>query len=241
MSKSCPGFPRARMSEVFGPPGCGKTTLMLASASEVTKFDGTVWYIDTMAQLSPAIPGVVRASEVGTFLIMNAGSVGELEQPILNAIAGNVDLVIVDALSALGGAARRERDATFVRTVNALMRRLTAALSGTNTAVVFVNTVMSRFVTEDLSSNANAPEPHPEGLGFTSHMYRRLRLAGGSDAIVDGVQEITATLVKDAMSASQGKSARYKVQGGLILNPATKQREPKRVTAPSRFDREDPI
>ena len=42
----CPGYPRRKITEIYGPESSGKTTLALAAVAQVQRAGGTVLYLD---------------------------------------------------------------------------------------------------------------------------------------------------------------------------------------------------
>jgi len=95
------GFPRGRISEIFGPESSGKTTLALQVVAEAQKAGGMAAYIDVEHALDP-----VYARKLGVDvdnLLVSQPDYGEQALEITNALitSGSIDVLVVDSVAAL--------------------------------------------------------------------------------------------------------------------------------------------
>ena len=147
------GIPRGFVAEFFGPFAGGKSSLCMKLAAGVTKGGGYVLWFDAEGSYVPewaARHGV----DNGKVIIVDSGQSGEfyLEQVESAATKGQVDLIVVDSVTAmvpkevletnLEKEARIGAGAKMM--TRALPRIVTAAKKG-NVAVVFVNQIRQKI------------------------------------------------------------------------------------------------
>ena len=95
------GFPRGRITEIYGPEASGKTTVCLHVIAEAQKKGGTAAFIDAEHALDPA-----RAKALGVNLdelLISQPDTGEQALEIAETLirSGAVDVVVVDSVAAL--------------------------------------------------------------------------------------------------------------------------------------------
>jgi recombination protein RecA len=139
------GIPRGRVTEVFGPEAAGKSTLCHHIIAEAQKSGGMAAYIDVEHALDPAY---ARACGVKLDdLLISQPDTGEQALEITEALvrSGAVDVVAVDSVAALVPRAEIEGEmgeahvGLQARLMSQALRKLTATISKTHTALVFVN------------------------------------------------------------------------------------------------------
>ncbi|MFZ5376798.1 MAG: recombinase RecA [Patescibacteria group bacterium] len=139
------GFPRGRIIEIYGPEASGKTTICLHAIAEVQKKGGVAAFIDVEHALDP-----VRAQKIGVNLddlLISQPDYGEQALEIAETLvrSGGVDVLIVDSVAALVPKSEIEGEmgdsqmGTQARLMSQAMRKLTAALSKTQTLMIFTN------------------------------------------------------------------------------------------------------
>lgn len=139
------GIPRGRITEIFGAEASGKTTLALHMVAEAQKLGGVAAYIDAEHALD-----VNYARKLGVNvdeLLISQPDTGEQALEIAEVLArsGAVDIIVVDSVAALVPKAELEGEmdeqqvGLQARLMSKAMRKLTAAIAKTNTAVVFIN------------------------------------------------------------------------------------------------------
>jgi recombination protein RecA len=139
------GVPRGRIIEVYGPESSGKTTLTLHIIAEAQRLGGVAAFIDAEHALDPQY-----ASRIGVRteeLLISQPDTGEQALEIVEVLvrSGAVDVVVIDSVAALVPKAEidGEMGDTHVglqaRLMSQAMRKLTAAISRSNTSVIFIN------------------------------------------------------------------------------------------------------
>jgi recombination protein RecA len=145
------GIPRGRVTEIFGPESSGKTTLCQHIVAETQKRGGNCAYIDMEHALDP-----VYAAKCGVdtdALYVAQPDTGEQALEIAETLirSGGVDVVVVDSVAALVPRAEIEGDmgdATMgmqARLMSQALRKLSAVIRQTNTAVVFTNQLRQKI------------------------------------------------------------------------------------------------
>ncbi len=139
------GLPRGRIVEIYGPESSGKTTLALHVVAEAQKMGGEAAFIDAEHALDP-----VYAANLGVdidSLLVSQPDDGEQALEITEYLArsGALDVIVVDSVAALVPKAEIEGEMgdSFVgvhaRLMSKALRKLTGAISKSNTVVIFIN------------------------------------------------------------------------------------------------------
>ena len=139
------GFPRGRVTEIYGPEASGKTTLCQHIVAEAQRLGGVCAYIDMEHALDPAY--AARCGVNVEDLYISQPDTGEQALEIAETLvrSGAVDVVVIDSVAALVPRAEIEGDmgdATMgmqARLMSQALRKLSGAIKQTNTAVVFTN------------------------------------------------------------------------------------------------------
>ncbi|WP_119672908.1 recombinase RecA [Deinococcus sp. RM] len=145
------GVPKGRITEIYGPESGGKTTLALAIVAQAQKAGGTCAFIDAEHALDPVY---ARALGVNTDeLLVSQPDNGEQALEIMELLvrSGAVDVVVVDSVAALTPRAEIEGEmgdslpGLQARLMSQALRKLTAILSKTGTAAIFINQVREKI------------------------------------------------------------------------------------------------
>ncbi len=169
------GIPRGRMTEVFGPESSGKTTLCQHVLAEAQRKGGTVAFIDVEHALDP---GYARACGVNVDeLLVSQPDTGEQALEITETLirSGGLDCVVLDSVAALVPRAEIEGEMgdSFVgiqaRLMSQALRKLTGAVSRSNTALVFTNQLR-----EKIGVMFGSPETTPGGRALKFYASVRL-------------------------------------------------------------------
>lgn len=149
------GVPRGRVIEVFGPEGGGKTTLALHILAEAQKNGGHVAFIDAEHALDPRLAASIGVDTAN--LYMSQPDSGEQAFYILDTLvrSGAFDVVVIDSVAALTPQAEIDgkmgeganQVGLHARLMSYALRRLTAAISKSNTSVIFINQLRSKINT----------------------------------------------------------------------------------------------
>jgi len=145
------GFPRGRVSEVYGPEASGKTTLALHCIAEAQKAGGTAAFIDAEHALDPR-----RAGNIGVDLdnlYISQPDSGEQALEIVETLirSGAIDIIVIDSVAALVPRAELEGemgDAVMgvqARLMSQALRKITGAISKSRTTVIFTNQIRMKI------------------------------------------------------------------------------------------------
>ncbi len=184
------GIPRGRIIEIFGPESSGKTTIALHIVAEGQRAGGTAAFIDAEHALDPAYAEAlgVRVDD----LYVSQPDTGEQALEITEALvrSGAIDVVVVDSVAALVPKAEIEGDmgdahvGLQARLMSQALRKLTGAVSKSNTIVIFINQLR-----EKVGVMFGNPETTPGGKALKFYASVRLdvrridALKNGTDII----------------------------------------------------------
>ena len=146
------GLPLGRMVEIYGPEMSGKTTLTLHILAECMKMfpDKCAAFIDAEHALDPKYAEALGV-DMDRLLITQPDS-GEQGLEIAEALvrSGNVSAVIIDSVDALTPLVSLEGEmgdrhvAPLARLMSQATRKLSGAVSKTDTLLVFVNQIRDK-------------------------------------------------------------------------------------------------
>ena len=145
------GMPRGRMSEIYGPESSGKTTLCLHVIASAQRKGGIAAFIDVEHALDV---GYARRLGVDVDnLLVSQPDTGEQALEITEVLirSNAVDVVVVDSVAALVPRAEIEGEmgdshvGLQARLMSQALRKLTGAVSRSNTAVIFTNQIREKI------------------------------------------------------------------------------------------------
>jgi recombination protein RecA len=163
------------VTEVFGPESSGKTTLCQHVIAEAQRRGGVAAFIDVEHALDP---GYARACGVNVDeLLVSQPDTGEQALEITETLirSGGIDIVVVDSVAALVPRAEIEGEMgdSFVgiqaRLMSQALRKLTGAVSRSNTSLVFTNQLR-----EKIGVMFGNPETTPGGRALKFYASVRL-------------------------------------------------------------------
>ncbi len=139
------GIPRGRVTEIFGAESAGKSTLAQHIIAEAQKLGGKTAYIDAEHALDPSY--AARCGVKIDDLLISQPDSAEQALEITEALvrSGAIDVVVIDSVAALVPQAEIEGEmgdaqvGAQARLMSKALRKLTAAISKTHTAVIFIN------------------------------------------------------------------------------------------------------
>ena len=169
------GIPRGRVTEIFGAESSGKSTLAQHIIAEAQHLGGVAAYIDVEHVLDPTY--AARCGVNVDELYISQPDTGEQALEICEALvrSGAVDVVVVDSVAALVPRAEIEGEMgdAFVglqaRLMSQALRKLTASISKSKTAVVFINQLR-----EKIGVMFGSPEVTPGGRALKFYSSVRL-------------------------------------------------------------------
>ena len=145
------GLPRGRVVEIFGPESSGKTTLALTVIANAQKTGGVAAFIDAEHALDPS-----WAKRLGVNLdemLVSQPDTGEQALEICEMLVRSnaVDVVVVDSVAALIPRAEIEGEmgdshvGLQARLMSQALRKLTGAISKSETIVIFINQLREKI------------------------------------------------------------------------------------------------
>ncbi len=189
------GFPKGRMTEIYGPESSGKTTLALHVVAEAQKDGGTAAFIDAEHALD-----TIYAKRLGVDtdnLLISQPDFGEQALEIAEILirSGGVDVIVIDSVAALTPKAEIDGNVgdshmgLQARLMSQAMRKFTGVLNRSNTVLIFINQIRMKigvmFGNPETTTGGNA-------LKFYSTLRLDIRRIG---ALKDG-QEIVGNRTK---------------------------------------------
>ncbi|MBO1437704.1 recombinase RecA [Meiothermus sp. CFH 77666] len=169
------GIPRGRVIEIYGPESGGKTTLALSIIAQAQQMGGVAAFVDAEHALDP-----IYAKSLGVNiddLLVSQPDTGEQALEIVELLtrSGAIDVIVIDSVAALVPQAEIEGQMgdAFVgiqaRLMSQALRKLTAALSKSNTAAIFINQIR-----EKVGQMYGNPETTPGGRALKFYASVRL-------------------------------------------------------------------
>jgi len=200
------GIPRGRVTELFGPESSGKTTLALHVIAQAQKAGGIAAFIDAEHALD-----TTWAKRLGvdvSSMLVSQPDTGEQALDIVEMLiaSNSVDVIVVDSVAALTPKAEIEGEmgATHVglqaRLMSQAMRKLTAIIGRSKTALVFINQIRMK-----IGVMFGNPETTPGGRALKFYCSVRIDLR-------------RITTIKDAKGAI-GSRVRARVVKNKIAPP----------------------
>jgi recombination protein RecA len=198
------GIPRGRVTEIFGSEASGKTTLAQHIIAEAQKVGGIAAYIDAEHAFDPRY-----AANCGVDLrnlYVSQPDTGEQALEITEHLvrSSGVDVVVIDSVAALAPRAEIEGEmgdahvGLQARLMSQALRKLSAAISKSKTAVIFINQLR-----EKVGIVFGNPEITPGGRALKFYSSVRIDLRRG-ESIKQGTEmvgsRVKARVVKNKVA-----------------------------------------
>lgn len=207
------GFPRGRITEIYGRKSVGKTTLVMMMLAAISK-DHKVLFIDAENALNP-----VRMAELGADLKNIQYSIEYVLDDVGELILANVakyDAIILDSVA--GTIGRTEETSTVGdhnvgtkgKVMNSLFsRRIPGPLAKTKCALILINQLRDSFS----MYGDKTYTPGGKAIEYSASLRIELNTLA-ADRITEGGKQIghhvTAKIVKSKVSAPY-QTARFKI------------------------------
>lgn len=182
----CPGYPRRRITEIFGPESSGKTTVALHAIAEAQKMGGLAMFLDFEHALDHAYARKVGVSFDDDKLLLYAPDTFEEGIQIINiGLQAGVDLIVIDSVPSMVPQeemeAQLDKESRFGALARALGKNLPKLTSWLNnekyltrnpegTAVIFLNQERA-----NIGSQGRGDKTKTTG-GYAMKFYTSLRL-----------------------------------------------------------------
>ena len=184
------GIPRGRVTEIYGPESSGKTTLALHVIAEAQRGGGYAAFVDAEHALD-----AVYAKRLGVNideLLISQPDTGEQALEITEHLvrSGAIDVIVIDSVAALVPKAELEGEmgeslpGLQARLMSQALRKLTAAIARSGTAVIFINQIR-----EKIGVMFGSPETTSGGRALKFYASIRLDIRR-MDALKQGTESV---------------------------------------------------
>ena len=145
------GFPRGRVIEIYGPESSGKTTLAIHAIAEAQKTGGIAAIVDAEHAFDRFYAEKLGVDVENLWISQpDSGEQAlEIAEQLIRSSA--VDIVVIDSVAALTPKAELEGEmgdskmGLQARLMSQALRKLTAAISKTNTTCIFINQLREKI------------------------------------------------------------------------------------------------
>lgn len=201
------GYPRGRVTEIYGPESSGKTTLALHAIAQAQKLGGIAAFIDAEHAFDR-----FYAEKLGIdleSLIISQPDNGEQALEIADNLirSGAIDIIVVDSVAALTPKSEIEGEmgdskmGLHARLMSQALRKLTGTISKTKCTMIFINQLR-----EKIGVMFGNPETTTGGNALKFYASVRLDIR-------------RATKIKDSSSDTVGNKTRVKVVKNKVAPP----------------------
>jgi recombination protein RecA len=145
------GVPRGRIVEIYGPESSGKTTIALHIVAEAQKNGGIAAFIDAEHALDPTYAGKLGVDLRRLYISQpdNGEQALDIAEELIKS--GSIDVIVIDSVAALTPKAEIDGEmgdshvGLQARLMSQALRKITAAISKTNTCVIFINQLREKI------------------------------------------------------------------------------------------------
>ena len=145
------GYPKGRIIEIYGPESSGKTTLAIHAIAEAQKAGGIAAFIDAEHAFDRFYAAKLGVDVDNLWISQpdNGEQALEIAEQLIRASA--IDIIVIDSVAALTPKAEIEGDmgdnkvGLQARLMSQALRKLTSAISKTNTTCIFINQLREKI------------------------------------------------------------------------------------------------
>ena len=180
------GYPKGRIIEIYGPESSGKTTLAIHAIAEAQKAGGIAAFIDAEHAFDRFYAAKLGVDVDNVWISQpdNGEQALEIAEQLIRSSA--IDIIVIDSVAALTPKAEIEGDmgdnkvGLQARLMSQALRKLTSAISKTNTTCIFINQLR-----EKIGVMFGNPETTTGGNALKFYASVRIDIRPGT-AIKDG-------------------------------------------------------
>ena len=184
------GYPKGRIIEIYGPESSGKTTLAIHAIAEAQKAGGIAAFIDAEHAFDRFYAAKLGVDVDNLWISQpdNGEQALEIAEQLIRSSA--IDIIVIDSVAALTPKAEIEGDmgdnkvGLQARLMSQALRKLTSAISKTNTTCIFINQLR-----EKIGVMFGNPETTTGGRALKFYSSVRLEIRRG-EQIKDGTSAI---------------------------------------------------
>ena len=145
------GYPKGRIIEIYGPESSGKTTLAIHAIAEAQKAGGIAAFIDAEHAFDRFYAAKLGVDIDNLWISQpdNGEQALEIAEQLIRSSA--IDIIVIDSVAALTPKAEIEGDmgdnkvGLQARLMSQALRKLTSAISKTNTTCIFINQLREKI------------------------------------------------------------------------------------------------
>ena len=145
------GYPKGRVIEIYGPESSGKTTLAIHAIAEAQKAGGIAAFIDAEHAFDRFYAAKLGVDVDNLWISQpdNGEQALEIAEQLIRSSA--IDIIVIDSVAALTPKAEIEGDmgdnkvGLQARLMSQALRKLTSAISKTNTTCIFINQLREKI------------------------------------------------------------------------------------------------
>ena len=230
--KRCPGVPKGRITEIFGPEGSGKTTVAIHASIECQRDGGEVAYLDYENAFSPEYAENLGLDLSDGFSLIQPRHWEEGAEIIRAMCDAGVDLIVVDSVAAMKPKVDIEGDISdsgqighIARLQSSFLPKIVRKLNESNTALIYVNQLRARIKTSRYDHGPDEQTSGGKALRYYCSLRMKLKRARREFTQVENEltgdshkQEVSnivrAKNIKNKVSKHQGHTAEFVIRFG---------------------------